>query len=328
MANMLRHQVWLPSSPLRALSAKLPSSKITYVSGEDLAVAGSAAKSADIAIVFVYQHESEGMDLKSLDLSEDQNKLIETVANANPKTIVVLETGSPATMPWINKVAGVIEAWYPGIRGAEALANILTGEVNPSGKLAITFPKSDADLPHPTLVLPPPESQPHRPPPGADISSFMALRAKGLPPFEIYYDEKLKVGYKWYDAEKKSVLFPFGFGLSYTNYAYSGLSVKSGQTLEVSFTVRNNGKIAGTEIAQIYTSLPEAASEPPKRLIGWARVELAPGESKLVSIPVARDRLKIYDEASNDWKLISGNYTVMAGGSSRDLPLQQQINLP
>ncbi len=327
-ANVFRHQVWLPSSPLRALSAKLPSSKINYVSGEDLAVAGSAAKSAEIAIVFVYQHESEGMDLKSLDLSEEQNKLIETVANANPKTIVVLETGSPATMPWINKVAGVIEAWYPGIRGAEALANILTGEVNPSGKLAVTFPKSDADLPHPTLVLPPPESQPHRPPPGADISSFMALRAKGLPPFEIYYDEKLKVGYKWYDAEKKSVLFPFGFGLSYTTYAYSGLSVKSGQTLEVSFTVRNTGKIAGTEIAQIYTSLPDAAGEPPKRLIGWARVELAPGESKLVSIPVARGRLKIYDEASNDWKLVSGNYTVMAGGSSLDLPLQQQINLP
>ena len=168
------------------------------------------------------------MDLKSLDLGDDQNKLIETVAAANPKTIVVLETGSPATMPWIDKVAGVVEAWYPGIRGAEALANLLTGEVNPSGKLAITFPKSDADLPHPTLVLPPPASQPQRPAPGADISSFMAMMAKGLPPFETYYDEKLKVGYKWYDAEKKPVLFPFGFGLSYTTYAYSGLTVKNG----------------------------------------------------------------------------------------------------
>ncbi len=109
--------------------------------GDDLAAAGSAAKAADVAIVFGYQLESEGLDLKSLDLSEDQNKLIETVAAANPKTIVVLETGSPATMPWIDKVAGVVEAWYPGIRGAEALANLLTGEVNPSGKLAITFPQ-------------------------------------------------------------------------------------------------------------------------------------------------------------------------------------------
>ena len=328
MANFVRRQVWLPSSPLRALTAKLPSSKVTYVSGDDLAAAASAAKSADIAIVFGYQPESEGMDLKSLDLSDDQNKLIETVAAANPKTIVVLETGSPATLPWIDKVAGVVEAWYPGIRGAEALASLLTGEVNPTGKLAITFPKSDADLPHPTLVLPPPASQPQRPAPGADISSFMAMMAKGLPPFEITYDEKLKVGYKWYDAEKKPVLFPFGFGLSYTTYAYSGLSVKSGETMEVSFTVRNTGKRAGTEIAQVYASLPEAAGEPPKRLIGWARVELAPGESKQVSIPVTQDHLTIYDEASDDWKLVPGAYNVMAGGSSQDLPLHQQINLP
>ena len=328
VTNFARRQVWLPSSPLRALTAKLPSSKITFISGDDLGAAASAAKGADVAIVFGYQHESEGMDLRSLDLSQEQNRLIETVAAANSRTIIVLETGSPATMPWIDKVAGIVEAWYPGIRGAEALANLLTGEVNPSGKLAITFPKSDADLPHPTLVLPPPASQPQRPAPGADISAFMAMMAKGLPPFETYYDEKLKVGYKWYDAEKKSVLFPFGFGLSYTSYAYSGLSVKGGNDLEISFTVRNTGKLAGTEIAQVYATLPEAAGEPPKRLIGWARVELAPGESKQVSIPVAHERLTIYEEASDDWKLVPGNYTVMAGGSSLDLALHQQITLP
>ena len=328
MANFFRRQVWLPSSPLRALTAKLPSSKVAYCSGDDLSAAASAAKGADVAIVFAYQPESEGMDLKSLDLGEDQDKLIETVAAANANTIVVLETGSPATMPWIDHVAAVVEAWYPGIRGAEALANLLTGGVNPTGKLAITFPKSDADLPHPTLVLPPPASQPSRPAPGADISSFMATMAKGLPPFETSYDEKLKVGYKWYDAEKKPVLFPFGFGLSYTTYTYSGLTVKSGETVEISFTVRNTGKRAGTEIAQVYASLPDAAGEPPKRLIGWARVELTPGESKQVSIPVSRDRLTVYDEASDGWKLVPGNYAVMAGGSSQDLPLHQQINLP
>ena len=328
MANFFRRQVWLPSSPLRALTAKLPSSKVAYCSGDDLSAAASAAKGADIAIVFAYQAESEGMDLKSLDLGEDQDKLIETVAAANAKTIVVLETGSPATMPWINHVAAVVEVWYPGIRGGEALANVLTGEVNPTGKLAITFPKSDSDLPHPTLVLPPPASQPKRPAPGADISSFMAMMAKGLPPFETYYDEKLKVGYKWYDAEKKPVLFPFGFGLSYTTYAYSGLNVKDGDSVEVSFTVRNTGKRAGTEIAQVYASLPDAAGEPPKRLIGWARVELAPGESKQVSVPVDHNRLTIYDEASDSWKMVPGNYTVMAGGSSQDLPLHQQISLP
>ncbi len=326
-ANFMRRQVWLPSSPLRALSAKLPSSKVTYVSGDDLSAAASAAKAADIAIVFGFQAESEGMDLKSLDLSEDQNKLIETVAAANPKTIVVLETGSPATMPWIDKVAGVVEAWYPGIRGAEALSNLLTGQVNPSGKLAITFPRSDADLPHPTLVLPPPASQPVRPPPGADMSSFMAMMAKGLPAFETYYDEKLKVGYKWYDAEKKPVLFPFGFGLSYTSYAYSGLTVKNGEELTVSFTVKNTGKRAGTEIAQLYASLPDSAGEPPKRLIGWARVELAAGESKVVTIPVDRDHLTVFDDGADAWKLVPGSYTIMAGGSSQDLSLHQQLAL-
>ena len=157
--------------------------KVTYVSGDDLAAASSAAKTADVAIVFAYQPESEGMDLQTLDLGAEQNKLIEAVAAANPKTIVVLETGSPATMPWIDKVAGVVEAWYPGIRGARGIANLLTGEVNPSGKLAITFPKSDADLPHPTLVLPPPASEPDVPRQGRTSPDFMAKMAKGLPPF-------------------------------------------------------------------------------------------------------------------------------------------------
>jgi len=319
--------VWLPSSPLRALTAKLPSANVSYVSGEDLAAAAAAAKHADVAIVFAYQWESEGMDLPTLSLAAEQNKLIETVAAANPKTIVVLETGSPATMPWIDKVAGVVEAWYPGIRGAEALANLLTGQVNPTGKLAITFPKSDADLPHPTLVLPPPSSEPNYAEMGGDISNFMSLMAKGLPAFQTTYDEKLKVGYKWYDAEKKPVLFPFGFGLSYTTYAYSGLTVKAGEKLAVSFTVKNTGKRAGTEIAQVYASLPDSAGEPPKRLIGWARVELAPGESKQVSIPVEQERLTIYDEGSDGWKLVPGNYNVLAGGSSQDLPLHQLVAL-
>jgi beta-glucosidase len=318
---------WLPSSPLRALSAKLPGVKVSYVSGDDLAAAVSAAKSADVAIVFGYQWESEGMDLPTLSLAPEQNALIEAVTAANPKTIVVLETGSPAAMPWVEKAAGVVEAWYPGIRGAEALANLLTGQVNPSAKLAITFPRSDADLPHPTLVKPPPESEPNYEAMGGDISNVMSIMAKGMPAFQTAYDEKLEVGYKWYDAKKKAVLFPFGFGLSYTTYAYSGLTVKNGDALEVSFTVKNTGKRAGTEIAQVYASLPDAAGEPPKRLIGWTRIELAAGESKQVSIPVDRERLTVFDEGTDGWKLVSGNYNVLAGGSSQDLPLHQTVAL-
>jgi beta-glucosidase len=318
---------WMPSSPLRALTAKLPTARVTFTAGTDLAAASAAAKNSDVAIVFVYQWESEGMDLKTLALSDEQNKLVEAVAAANPKTIVVVESGGPATMPWVDQVPGVVEAWFPGIRGAEALANILTGQVNPTGKLAITFPKSDADLPHPTLVTPPPASEPNYAAMGGDISNIMSIMAKGLPAFQTYYDEKLKVGYKWYDAENKQVLFPFGFGLSYTTYAYSGLNVSKGDTLTISFTVKNTGKRAGTEIAEVYASLPDSAGEPPKRLIGWSRVELAPGESKQVSIPVDRSRLSIFDEASNSWKLVPGDYTVLAGGSSKLLPLQQQLSL-
>jgi beta-glucosidase len=318
-------QAWMPSSPLRALKEKMPSARIEYVPGEDLAAVTAAAKSADVAIVFAYQWESEAVDVPTLDLSADQNKLIEAVAAVNSKTIVVLESGGPVTMPWINRVAGVVEAWYPGTRGAEALANIVTGAVNPTGKLAVTFPMSDADLPHPKLVLPPPESLPNFNDLHGDDSNIFSVLFQALPPFQINYDEGLKVGYKWYDAEQKPVLFPFGFGLSYTTYAYSGLSVDPGETTTVSFTVKNTGKRAGTEIAQIYASLPDAAQEPPKRLVGWARVQLRPGESKQVSVPVSRDRFTAYDEASDSWKLVPGKYVIRIGGSSKDLPLEQAV---
>jgi len=146
------------------------------------------------------------------------------------------------------------------------------------------------------------------------------------PSFDVPYDEGLKVGYKWYDAEKKPVLFPFGFGLSYTAYTYSGLAVTPGETTTVSFTVKNTGKRAGSEIAQVYASLPDASEEPPKRLIVWTRVELAPGESKQVSVVVGRDRLTIYDESIDEWKLVPGSYVVRVGGSSQGLPLQQTVS--
>jgi beta-glucosidase len=325
MMSMFIHPQWMPSSPLRALKANLAGAEVSYISGDDMEAAVAAARRADVAVVFAYQWEAESFDLPTLDLAPEQNKLIEAVAAANPKTIVILETGSPATMPWISKVAAVVEAWYPGIRGGEAIANVLTGAVNPSGKLAITFPLSDADLPHPKLVLPPPTSRPNYS--GmTSLGDFMKIAAKGLPPFDISYDEGLKVGYKWYDAEKKPVLFPFGFGLSYTGYAYSGLTVAPGETTTVSFTLKNTGKRAGTEIAEVYASLPDSADEPPKRLVGWARVELAPGESKQVSVPIARDLLTVYDEASDSWKLVPGSYVIRVGGSSQSLPMTTSIS--
>jgi len=272
--------------------------------------------------VFAHQWESEGMDLESLSLLDHQDDLIAKVAQANPHTIVVLENGSPVTMPWAGKVAGIVEAWYPGSRGAEALARVLFGDVNPSAKLPITFPRSDADLPHLTLVKPPKESTTKGG--GPDVWNKIA---KGLPAFQISYDEGLKVGYKWYDAERKDVLFPFGYGLSYTSYSYSDLKVTAGKTVQLSFHLANTGARAGAEIAEVYAALPASAGEPPKRLVGWSKVKLDPGESKEVTIEIDRWYLSIFNVDRDTRQLLSGEYTFLVGGSSRDLPLKASVDL-
>ncbi len=261
------------------------------------------------------------MDLPNLSLPHHQDDVIAAVAAANPHTIVVLETGSPVTMPWVDAPSAILEAWFGGSDGADAVGNILFGTVNPSGKLPNTFPKTDADLPHPTLTTPPPESEHFT---GA-VSPEQ--RASGLPPFQVVYDEGVKVGYKWYDAEKKPVLFPFGFGLSYTTYRYSGLTVTPGEKVRVSFTLANTGSRAGAEIAEIYAALPASAEEPPKRLVGFSKVNLAAGEKQTVTVDVDPKYLSIYDEAKDRWTLVPGDYTIMVGGSSQSLPLKATINL-
>jgi beta-glucosidase len=218
----------------------------------------------------------------------------------------------------VDKVGAVLEAWYAGSRGAEAIVNILSGEVNPSGKLPMTFPKSEADLPHPQLT---------QPGPGQTGEAAVMKTGEPKPTFTMHYDEGLKVGYKWYDAEKKAVLFPFGDGLSYTTFAYSGLKVTPGKETAVSFTVKNTGKRDGAEIAEVYAALPASADEPPKRLVGWSKVWLKAGESKDVSINVDAKYLSIYDEAADGWKLVPGGYTFMVGGSSQELPLTAKTDL-
>jgi len=314
------------SAPLKGIRDKAAGAVVKFDPGTDPVSAGALAKSSQVAIVFAVQHESEGMDLPGLSLPDNQDALIEAVAAVNPHTIVVLETGGAVLMPWIDKVGAVVEAWYPGIRGSDAIANVLFGDVNPSGKLPLTFPKSEADLPHPVHVNPPGPDANH---PAPELPGFPALFVAAMkvgPHFDAVYDEGLKVGYKWYDAEKRTVLFPFGFGLSYTTFAYSGLAVTPGDSTTVTFTVKNTGKRAGIETAQVYASLPDTAGEPPKRLVGWIKVDLAPGESKQVSVPVSRSRLAIYDEASDSWKLVPGEYVIRIGGSSQDLPLQRTVS--
>jgi beta-glucosidase len=259
------------------------------------------------------------MDLDTLTLPDKQDEIVAAVAAANPKTIVVLETGTAALMPWADKVSGILEAWYAGSDGANAVANILFGDTNPNAKLPMTFPKSDADLPHPTLVKP-----------REDQLGEAAVNKSGeaKPTFSVTYDEGLKVGYKWYDAEKKPVLFHFGHGLSYTTFAYSGLKLAPGKKVtDVSFTVKNTGSRDGAEIAQVYAALPASAGEPPKRLIGWSKVCLEAGESKQVRIPVESKYLSIWDESTNEWKVVNGTYEIMVGSSSAVLPLHDKFDL-
>jgi beta-glucosidase len=321
-ATHWQEQIWFPTSPLRAIRAKAPRANVQFDSGADPDSAATLAKNADVALVFVYCWESEGMDLPSLSLPEHQDELIAKVASANPHTVVVLETGTAVTMPWVSQVSGVLEAWYAGSRGADAVANILFGDVNPTAKLPMTFPRSDADLPHPTLVQPPPESIPND-----RVPEVWRQIAAGLAPFQVNYDEGVKVGYRWYDAENKPVLFPFGYGLSYTTYSYSNLRIGGGADPTVTFTVTNTGNRAGAEIAEVYASLPAAAEEPPKRLVGWSKIPLNAGESKEVTVSVEQKFLSIFNVKKNGWELIPGEYTFMVGGSSQDLPLKEAVSL-
>jgi beta-glucosidase len=311
-------QVWFPPSPVTVLQARFPATKVQFDSGGDPRSAAALAKNSTIAIVFAYQWMSEGMDLPNLSLPVKQDELIEQVAAANPATIVVLETGTAVTMPWLDKVGAVLEAWYGGSKGADAVVKILYGDVNPSAKLPMTFPKSEADLPHPHLVKPGP----------AETGEAAVMRTgEAKPTFSVNYDEGLQVGYKWYDAEKKQVLFPFGYGLSYTTFRYSDLKIDPGRETIVSFMVKNTGGRAGTEIAEMYAALPASAGEPPKRLVGWSKVSLNAGESKDVSVSVDAKYLSIYEESAGGWKLVPGNYTFMVGGSSQDLPLSAKADL-
>lgn len=320
-ATTWQAHIWFPTSPLQAIRGAAPQARVQYDSGTDPASAASLAKQSAVAIVFAYQWESEGMDLESLSLPDRQDELIAKVASANPNTIVVLETGSPVTMPWAEQVGGILEAWYGGSRGADAIAHVLFGAVNPSGKLPITFPRSEADLPHPSIVQPPPKSTTNGEP-----DAWKKIAA-GLPAFQTTYDEGLKVGYKWYDAEHKPVLFPFGHGLSYTTYNYSDLKVSPGKNVRVSFKVSNTGSRAGAEIAEVYAALPEAAGEPPKRLVGWSKVKLNGGESHEVTVEVDTKYLSVFNVDTNNWQLIPGDYSFLVGGSSQSLLLKEAVSL-
>lgn len=316
------HVIWDPSSPLNAIKAKASTAKVQFDDGTNATSAAALAASSDVAIVFVSQWESEGMDVPSLNFTDvihatpvDQDALVSAVVAANPKTIVVMENGGPKVMPWLANVGGVLEAWYPGQRGGEAIANILFGDVNPSGKLPMTFPASVIDLPRPTIATPP------------DATT----------PFAVDYTvDGFNVGYKWYDSKGLTPLFPFGFGLSYTTFSITNLQLTSAVTgsnpsFQVSFDVQNTGARTGAEVAQVYLELPASTGES-KRLVGWQKLNLTPGQWQNVTIQVSSTDIShpfsYWEANAHAWKVASGTYTVDVGNSSRDYKSAGTFQIP
>lgn len=271
----------------------------TYSKPEIDEAVALAAKS-DVAVVIVNQPAGEDFgDLPSLGLANptNQDALVEAVATANAHTIVVLENGNPVLMPWRNKVAAIVEAWFPGQGGGRAIANVLFGKVNPSGKLPMTFPERNEDIP--------------------------TWGKYGTIAKDPVYTEKLNIGYRWYDAKKIKPMFEFGYGLSYTHFGYSNLSVNTAvdNTLTVGFTVKNEGSLEGAEVPQVYLGINDK-DEPPLRLVGFSKINLKPGESKQVRITISPRMQSIWSVDANDWKFIPDS-RVYVGASSRDIRLSK-----
>lgn len=289
---------------------------VTYNDGSDAATAATDAALADIALVFVTDNATEGQDRPCLSLScpgengQNQDALITAVAAANAQTIVVLQTGSAVLTPWRDSVPGILEAWYPGQAGGPAIAGILFGDLNPQGKLVISFPDSEDDTPYAGNNA----QYPGLPIAGPEGSAFQATFSEGL-----------LIGYRWYDHESITPAFPFGFGLSYTSFTYSNLQLSgSGTDLVVTATVTNSGAVAGTEIAQLYVAIPEPApgmQQPPRQLKGFDRITLAPGQSGAVSFSLDARSFSFWDVGSNAFAVVDGCHQIEVGAHSRDLPL-------
>lgn len=302
----------LPTPITTAIKSLAPNATVAFAGSEDMQspfraytqqeidAAVNLARQSDVAIVFVTQSGGEDFgELHSLALANPSNQdaLVEAVAQANPHTVVVLESGNPVLMPWKDQVSAIVDAWYPGEGGGNAIANVLFGKVNPSGKLPVTFPLRDADTPTWN---------------GGNIAQNPT------------YSEGLKMGYRWYDAQHIEPMFPFGHGLSYTHFAYSDLRVHQhrDQSTTVSFTLRNDGSVAGAEVPQVYLTGLNDPVEPPKRLVGWEKVSLNPGEARRVRLEIPAQMRRVWDTSCNGWKVAPGGQFYV-GASSRDIRLKQ-----
>ncbi len=279
---------------------------VTYNDGTNQANAVALAKTSSVAVVFASDnYGNEGSDTSTISLPNNQDALISAVVAANPKTIVVLNDNDAILMPWLNSVPAVFEGFYDGQGWGTAIAALLFGDVNPSGKLPVTMPTSLSQVPASTTAQWP----------GANN--------------QVQYSEALKVGYRWYDSQNLTPLFPFGYGMSYTSFGFSNLQVGalSGGNSTVTATVTNTGTRAGTEVAQLYVGDPAAVGEPPHQLKGFARITLNPGASGTVTFTVPTHSLAHWDTASNSWIATAGTYQILVGDSSRNLPLSGNLTV-
>ncbi|HSO68434.1 MAG TPA: glycoside hydrolase family 3 C-terminal domain-containing protein [Arachnia sp.] len=308
-------------APLESITerAEAVGAEVVFYNGLEAEAAAEVASEADVAIVFGYSYTGYRDDYPNLNLLHNGDELISAVAAANDKTVAVLASGTAVEMPWLADVDAVLHTWYPGQQMGPALAGLLWGDVNPSGKLPMTFPKSFSDTP---VALP------ERYPGIVDENGWL----------QVEYSEGLKVGYRWYESEGIEPLFAFGHGLSYTTFDYSQLQVTPKSTdgkkeIRVRFRVTNTGDVAGREISQVYLELPDVADEPAKRLIGWSNIELQPGQHRNVEVTLTADNLETrrllqyWDEDSEQWTTPSGTYQVHVGRSSADVPLTTTLRV-
>ena len=300
----LRNLYLLPSSPLEALRRQFPHAQIEFDPGVSPGEAVLAARRADLVIVFGIRVEGEGFDSADLSLPWGQDAMIAAAAAANANTVVVLETGNPAEMPWRDSVNAIVQAWYPGQAGGQAIAEVISGQVNPSGRLPITFPVDLAQTPRPEL-----------PDLGAPLGTSTT----------IHYSEGADVGYRWFAKTSQDPMFAFGHGLSYTRFEYRDLVVTGGNTVRASFSVVNIGDCTGADVPQLY--LTAAPGEQRLRLLGFERVELGPGAFHRVTIEADPRLLARYDGNAHAWRIEPGNHAVAVGASAVALRLVGEVEL-
>ena len=300
-------EVFLPSAPLGAIMGRAPQANIRYLDGDDIAAAARQAARADRVVVFATQWSAESIDVP-MTLDGKQDKLIAAVAAANPRTVVVLESNGAVLMPWLDRVAAVLEAWYPGSGGGPAIARVLFGDVDPSGRLPVSFPAALDQLPHPVL-------------PGTGVPENQS--------FTVDYTAGAAAGYKWLQRRALKPLFPFGYGLTYTRFRYSGLHTRVvGGQLSVSLAVTNTGNRDGAAVPEVYVGAASGGWEAPRRLGGWSKVMLPPGGTAAVSIRIDPRLLATFDDAHDRWQRPAGTYRVWVGESAASSELAAEVQLP